>query len=215
MKKRILLILGILLCTTGCTSVNQDNINHIINSTIETPIKVDNIQRAGYKYYLPGGMRLLKEISSNELLAQNRDLYYLYVDYVSYFKKVKSSYTENKDAYFSKQIQNNDLFGYIEIKNTTKNKYFIEIMYNYAKIEVIVDKENINKSVAYSLSILSSIQYQDTVLKNLMGENVLDTNEVEHNIFETAKTESEYLQIVEEYGQYEEDTTVDPDFIRR
>ena len=47
-----------------------------------------------------------------------------------------------------------------------------------------------------------------------MGEDVLSTSEVEHNIFETAKTESDYLQIVEEYGVYEE-KEIDPDFIRR
>ena len=41
-------------------------------------------------------------------------------------------------------------------------------------------------------------------------------NEVEHNIFETADTESDYLQVLETYGQYEEkDESVDPDFIRR
>ena len=90
-------------------------------------------------------------------------------------------------------------------------------MYNYAKIEVIVDEEEANVAIAYATSILSSIQYQDTVLEGLMGDDALSANEVEHNIFESADTESEYLEIVEEYGTYEEesDSTVDPDFIRR
>ena len=66
------------------------------------------------------------------------------------------------------------------------------------------------------MSILSSINYQDTVLTSLMGEDILKSNEVQHNIFETAQTESGYLEIVEEYGQYEEkEEIVDPDFIRR
>ena len=66
------------------------------------------------------------------------------------------------------------------------------------------------------MSVLSSIKYQDMVLASLMDEDVLTSNETLHNIFETAQTESGYLEIVEEYGQYEEDNeTVDPDFIRR
>ena len=63
--------------------------------------------------------------------------------------------------------------------------------------------------------LLSSIYYQDEVLTSLMGDDVLQANEVEHNIFESADTESGYLQIVEQYGQYEEkDEVMDPDFIR-
>ena len=118
---------------------------------------------------------------------------------------------------YSKSLKNGDSFGYIEIKNTSNDKYFIEIMYNYAKIEVIVDEKEANVAIAYATSILSSIQYQDTVLEGLMGDDALSANEVEHNIFESADTESEYLEIVEEYGTYEEESnsTVDPDFIRR
>ena len=122
----------------------------------------------------------------------------------------------NTDAVYSEKIQKDENFGYIEIKNTSNDKYFIEIMYNYAKIEVIVDKKETENAIAYAMSILSSIEYQDTVLEGLMDEDALSTNEVEHNIFESAETESEYLEIVEEYGTYEEeDNTVDPDFIQR
>ena len=90
-------------------------------------------------------------------------------------------------------------------------------MYNYAKIEVIVDKEeDTNKAITYAMSILNSISYQKQALDSLMSEDILKTNEVEHNIFESAETESGYLKIVEEYGQYDETKeNVDPDFIRK
>ena len=162
-------------------------------------------------------MRLIEYEGSNEIISHNNDTYYLYVDYVSYYNKVVEEYEEKTDVVYSKALKNGDSFGYIEIKNTSNDKYFIEIMYNYAKIEVIVDEKEANVAIAYATSILSSIQYQDTVLEGLMGDDALSANEVEHNIFESADTESEYLEIVEEYGTYEEesDSTVDPDFIRR
>lgn len=36
-------------------------------------------------------------------------------------------------------------FGYVEVNLLKNDKYLVEIMYNYAKIEVIVDKSNLNE----------------------------------------------------------------------
>ena len=91
-------------------------------------------------------------------------------------------------------------------------KYFIEIMYNYAKIEVIVEYRDINVTVANSLSVLSSISFNDSVLKTLLDEETSQFKEFEFNIFETSSTESEYLQAVE--GDiYEEEEIHDSDLI--
>ena len=216
MKKKLVGLLLIIFFSCGCTSIESQSYEDIIDSALRNTIRTTNITRAGYKYYLPQGMRLIEYEGSNEIISHNNDTYYLYVDYVSYYNKVVEEYEEKTDVVYSKALKNGDSFGYIEIKNTSNDKYFIEIMYNYAKIEVIVEKESANEAVAYAMSILTSINYQDTVLIGLMGDDVLTSNEVEHNIFETAQTESGYLEIVEEYGQYEEDSeTVDPDFIHR
>ena len=216
MKKKLVGLLLIIFFSCGCTSIESQSYEDIIDSTLSNTIRTTNITRAGYKYYLPQGMRLIEYEGSNEIISHNNDTYYLYVDYVSYYNKVVEEYEEKTDVVYSKALKNGDSFGYIEIKNTSNDKYFIEIMYNYAKIEVIVEKESANEAVAYAMSILTSINYQDTVLTGLMGDDVLTSNEVEHNIFETAQTESGYLEIVEEYGQYEEDSeTIDPDFIHR
>ena len=216
MKKKIISIFIIILLTTGCTTIESNSYDEILTNTTNTLVNTTNINRVGYKYYLPKGMRLLSYEGSNEIISHGENIYYLYVDYVSYYNKIPSSYTESKTAVYSKNILKDKKFGYIEIKNTENDKYFIEIMYNYAKIEVIVDKEATKETIAYAMSILSSITYQETVLTSLMGEDVLKTNEVEHNIFAPADTESEYLEIVEEYGTYEDDSDkVDPDFIRR
>ncbi len=216
MKKKIISIFIIILLTTGCTTIESNSYDEILTNTTNNLVNTTNINRVGYKYYLPKGMRLLSYEGSNEIISHDKNIYYLYVDYVSYYNKIPSSYTESQTAVYSKNILKDKKFGYIEIKNTENDKYFIEIMYNYAKIEVIVDKEATKETIAYAMSILSSITYQDTVLTSLMGEDVLKTNEVEHNIFAPADTESEYLEIVEEYGTYEDDSDkVDPDFIRR
>ena len=216
MKKKIISIFIIILLTTGCTTIESNSYDEILTETTNALVNTTNINRVGYKYYLPKGMRLLSYEGSNEIISHDENIYYLYVDYVSYYNKIPSSYTESQTAVYSKNILKDKKFGYIEIKNTENDKYFIEIMYNYAKIEVIVDKESTKETFAYAMSILSSITYQDTVLTSLMGEDVLKTNEVEHNIFAPADTESEYLEIVEEYGTYEDDSDkVDPDFIRR
>ena len=216
MKKKIISIFIIILLTTGCTTIESNSYDEILTNTTNNLVNTTNINRVGYKYYLPKGMRLLSYEGSNEIISHDENIYYLYVDYVSYYNKIPSSYTESQNAVYSKNILKDKKFGYIEIKNTENDKYFIEIMYNYAKIEVIVDKEATKETIAYAMSILSSITYQGTVLTSLMGEDVLKTNEVEHNIFAPADTESEYLEIVEEYGTYEDDSDkVDPDFIRR
>ena len=216
MKKKIGCVLLLLFMCSGCTVIQSSSYEEILQEAVNKNTVTTNVARVGYKYYLPKGMRLLEHEESNELLAHNEDVYYLYVDYISYYNKIKEDYEEKEDVVYSQKIAHGDNFGYLEIKNTLNDKYFIEIMYNYAKIEVIVEKEDAKESIAYAMSILSSIKYQDTVLASLMDEDVLTSNETLHNIFETAQTESGYLEIVEEYGQYEEDNeTVDPDFIRR
>lgn len=214
MKKYLLLFLS-LISLTGCTNIKNADYNTIINTSLQSTISPQNEYRAGYTYYLPKGLRIIKNEGNNEIFAHENNLYYLYVDKVSYYNKVTADYVEKTDVEFSKKLQTENQFGYVEIKKTAKEQYFIEIMYNYAKIEVIVPKEQINNALSYSLGILSSIKYQDTVLQSIMEENVLNSSEVEYNIFETAKTESGYLQIAEEYGQYQEEENVDPDFIRR
>ena len=216
MKKKIGCVLLLLFMCSGCTVIQSSSYEEILQEAVNKNTVTTNVSRVGYKYYLAKGMRLLEHEESNELLAHNEEIYYLYVDYISYYNKIKEDYEEKEDVVYSQKIAHGDNFGYLEIKNTLNDKYFIEIMYNYAKIEVIVEKEDAKESIAYAMSILSSIKYQDTVLASLMDEDVLTSNETLHNIFETAQTESGYLEIVEEYGQYEEDNeTVDPDFIRR
>ncbi len=214
MKKIFLFLLLLLAC--GCANISSLSYDQIISDAINSSYQISNENRKGYLFYLPKGVRIIKSTGTNEVFSKDNDYYYLYIDLVSYYNKVVEDYVEKDDVVFSRSIRNGDKFGYVEIKKMANEKYFIEIMYNYAKIEVIVSDDSLKEAIAYSMSILSSVKYQDTVLKSLMEESSLKSSEVEYNIFETADTESSYLQIAEEYGQYEEETEkVDPDFIRR
>lgn len=201
MKKKLVGLLLIIFFSCGCTSIESQSYEDIIDSALRNTIRTTNITRAGYKYYLPQGMRLIEYEGSNEIISHNNDTYYLYVDYVSYYNKVVEEYEEKTDVVYSKALKNGDSFGYIEIKNTSNDKYFIEIMYNYAKIEVIVDKKDIKLSMISAISILRSIEYNDSIIANLLEDNVLNFAEEEMDIFNTG-------------GENNESVLVDPDDYR-
>jgi len=211
MKKIVLLLLIFFL--TGCVNINKLNTDKLVDTVVNSEISLTNQYRTGYKYYLPRGYGIVDDKEYNEHITDGINDYYLYIDIVSYYNKVKNDFEINKNAYYSKKIRYKDCFGYLEIK-TYNEKYLVEIMYNYAKIEVMVDERDLNETIFNALIILSSIQYNDEIINNMMGEDVLNFNEVEVNIFETKKTESNYLQWKEEYGEYEEPEDIpDTDFI--
>ena len=205
MKKYILVITFLLLC--GCTNINNASVQDITKEVLGSKINSYNEYRTGYKYYLPQGLNVNSSKKYNEILNDDKYKYYLYVDLVSYLKKTELSYKVNENAYLSMTLDDK---GYLEI-NEKNDKYLIEIMYNYAKIEVIVDKSDLEVAFANSMIILSSVKYNNDILTNLVGENVLTSKEIEFNIFETKKTESNFLE-VEANNDYKEETN-DPDLI--
>jgi hypothetical protein len=215
MKKIILLILLATLIT-GCVNIENSSYEEIINNAIENEnINLQNQSYNGYNYYLPLGLSI-EEYNDNNVVFKNDKYYlYMYIDLISYFNKVEEYYTKNSESYYSEAILNNDKFGYLEINLRSNKKYLVEIMYNYAKIEVIVDECDIKEVVSYAMSILSSITYNDTIIENMIGEDILNYNEVEFNIFETAKNESnliEYNDATEDEDE-DDDTLPDTDLI--
>ena len=210
--KKIILAFLVLFFACGCTNVATMNLEEIINTGINRKISMYNEYRVGYKYYLPKGIRNIDYTDYNEKLTDSKYIYHLYIDAVSYVNKVLEKYEENPDCYYSQAINNKDKFGYIEIKNIEEDKYLIEIMYNYAKIEVIVREVDINFTVLNSLNILSSITYNDKILDNLMGENVLQYKETEFNIFEP-KDDSNYLYYKEKDEEQNNEEVHDSDLI--
>ena len=209
--KKILIIIC-LLFITGCSDVRKLSYDDIINN-IATRANKDNVYRTGYSYYLPRGMRVSDSTLYNESITDARYKYYLYVDIVSYYKKVTKDYTINSNALVSKKLEYDGKFGYVEVNLLKNDKYLVEIMYNYAKIEVIVDKSNLNEAMLSIINILKSVEYNDSIIANLMGDDILNFSEEEFNIFNTKGSESNYLTVDKDASKEEDTKIPDPDLI--
>ena len=209
--KKIILIIIILVLTAGCTNINKLSYDDIVNN-ITTMSTKDNIYRTGYSYYLPRGMKVADSTLYNEVIEDANSKYYLYVDVVSFYKKITKEYEINNNAIYSSKINYNDKFGYVEVNLLKNDKYLVEIMYNYAKIEVIVDKSKCKEAMLSIINILKSVEYNDSIIANLMGDDILNFNEEEFNIFNTKGSESNYLTVDNDYKD-EEDKIFDQDLI--
>ena len=209
--KKIIIMIGLLVLLTGCTNINKLSYEEIMNN-ISVNSSKRNIYRTGYSYYLPRGMQVADSTLYNEIIEDANNRYYLYVDVVSYDKKIEKEYQVNSNAIYSSKISFEDKFGFVEINLLKNDKYLVEIMYNYAKIEVIVDKSKCKEAMLSIINILKSVEYNDSIIANLMGDDILNFNEEEFNIFNTKGSESNYITVDDNYKE-EEEKIFDPDLI--
>ena len=210
--KKVFLLSAILLLLTSCTNVKETNLNNIINEAFTTHVATLNTTRKGYRYYLPKGLVLRNSDNYNEVFTSDKYIYYLYVDIVSYHNKTDFNYEKNTNAYYSKSLNINNKLGYIEINNYKNNQYLIEIMYNYAKIEVVGYVDDINTIVAYSLAILNSITYNDNIINNYLSSEEFKGEEEKFDIFEIVGSDN-YLQFTEDENP--DDSRKDPDYVNQ
>ena len=196
------MLLSIILFT-GCTVVRIDttNIDNIISVVLSKKNTLYNRVGKGYKYYVPRGVTYIDTNELNDKLYSNRNYYYLYIDAVSYYHKVKVNYKENPDAYYSKKIKANGKEGYLEIQKQKNGKYVIEFVYNYAKIEAMVDEKSINEVVLNASYILSTVKFNNKVIKLMLNENYFTNKEEKYDIFADKNNNSSNSHLVE----YEED----------
>lgn len=214
MKKILILLLGLFLIT-GCTNINKSSLKTILNETANSKLKIYNAYKKGYKYYLPAGMRVVKSYDYNEFIKSKEDTFYMYIDLISYLDGNSLEYTEKGETYYFENLNVGDKKGYIVIKVTQDNKYLVEIAYNYAKIEVIVEERRIKTAVAEAMIILSSIEYNESFLKGLSEESLLSYKEETVDIFKKGETDdSNRLQYVEDYDGSSEYDVPDLDVIK-
>lgn len=212
--KKIMLLIGITFFLTGCVNIENSSFDQIINYALKNNVELKNTSSNGYSYYLPMGIKLVENELNNLVFETDKYRMYMYVDLISYNYKIKEIYKKNTSSYYSINIKNDDKFGYLEINLLDNQKYLVEIMYNYAKIEVIVEECDMKTIVSYAMSILSSITYNDTIIESMIGEDILNYNETEFNIFETANNESNLIEYDENLSENEvEDDVPDTDLI--
>ncbi len=209
--KKIFLLSIILVLLTGCTSIKNDDLTNIIDKAMTSNLITKNTNRVGYRYYLPKGLSIRYSDNYNEIFTNDRYTYYLYVDIVSYNSKIEYLYNINDSAYYSRTLENGDKKGYIEINNYKNNQYLIEIMYNYAKIEVIVYESDIKNSVLYAMSVLSSITYNNSVIESYLQIDNREEVEENFNIFEIVGSDN-YLEFATD--EVTNDEKNDPDYIK-
>ena len=116
--------------------------------------------------------------------------YYLYLDQVSYYYNNSIKFKEDKSKYYSRKLKNGDNVGYVEITDKGNNQYLVEFVYNYAKIEALVPKEDIEETVLNASYILSTIKYNDNIIKLSLDDDFLKTKEDKYDEFSSKKEEN-------------------------
>lgn len=202
--KKGLLILLILILLSGCTITRIDSYNYeqVMDKILSLDINVYNNVGKGYKYYAPKGVVRTDAKEYNDTLKRGNTIYYLYVDVVSYYYKAKIDYEENDNAYFSKKIKNKDKEGYIEIQEEN-DKLYVQMQYNYAKIETYVDESCLNEAISDISYILSSIDFNDSLLKKMYESGNFDSKEEVYKLFDNKEKEGNFLEYVKEYDKYD------------
>ena len=64
-------------------------------------------------------------------------------------------------------------------------------MYNYARIETLVDKEDINDAVMNASYILSTVKFNPNVIKLMLNEDYFTNKEENYDEFTSKKSEVE------------------------
>lgn len=197
MKKLILIVC--LLFVSGCSVVRIDttSIDNIVSVVLSKNNTLYNQIGKGYKYYVPNGVNYIDTNEHNDVLYSNGQYYYLYIDIISYYHNVTKDYEINNEAYYSNVININDKVGYLEINEQKNGQYFIEFMYNYAKIEALCDKDDINDIVLNSSYILSTVKFNNNIIRTMLDDDFL-VSEEKYDIFISKKDTNDFLILEEE-----------------
>lgn len=209
MRKFALILIISLIFITGCnmTKISDASVNDIIETVLYKENKLSNVSQDGYKFYLPKGLKLNNKSDYNVSFSDNNTKYYLYVDTIAYYYKADNTYEINDNHFYSKKL-NNGVPGYIDIDDQG-DKYFIVIMYNYAKIEAYVNKEDFNDSLVNMCYVLSTLKFNDGIIKDYIGESNNVYQEEEFDIFSSKQEEDSFLTTYDnEYGTYKGDETI-------
>lgn len=201
--KKILLPLLIMLILTGCSKIENNNNEYkeIVNTVLANNNHNVNTASIGYKYYIPIGVDLIYDNDFNKGFKIKDTKFVLYVDIVSYYYKNNLNYAKTeKGNYYYSDIKN----GYISI-DEIEDYYYLEIVYNYAKVESYVKKDNLNDTIVYSTIILNSITYNNSLISNFIERGISSGNEITYEIDKPDDSESKFSQYLQEYVQDEED----------
>ena len=209
MRKNSVLLLFFVFLISGCSVVKLENEKYFdnIDRLLSMKVNLNNVYFEGYKFYVPKGITFIDKDNYNALLLDKyQNKYYLFVDVISYYHKVKNDYKENNSSYYSKYLDYNRKNGFIQI-DEIEGKYFIQYVYNYVKMEAYVSKESLNDVIINMSSILRSFKFNNKILESLVGDNILDYKEEDYTLFKADSSKEAFLDVVEreETDRYKKD----------
>lgn len=187
--KKIILVLLMIILLTGCSVVRIDtnNIDNIVNVVLSKKNRLYNQVGQGYKYYLPSGVSYIDSDELNDILYCNGSYYYLYIDAINYYYQTKMEYDEDSTLYYSREIKTSDGFnhsGYLQIKEKD-GLYHVEFVYNYARIETVVNKDELNNVILNSAYILSTIKYNYSIVELMLNDEYFINKTGKYNTYNT------------------------------
>ncbi len=202
MKKYLIIVIALFILT-GCTDISNLDYDGVVNKALKEEAHKPNTFLEGYKLYLPGHMSMIGDLKGNDILYSYQDKYYLYVDLISYYNKKQNKYNVEGLSYeYSKDIESNGLNGYVTVRKS-KGGYLVEVMYNYAKIEVITN--NVKTAIVNSLLVLKNIEFNYKIIDSMIGSNALVYDSELFELLGPDSKDNNFLDYIKEYGEYNED----------
>ena len=204
MHKKILLICLIFLLV-GCKKMeSNENYIEFVNNCLNDKHMTNEVS-LGYQYYVPKGVRKVRDYDYNQVFLVDDFTMYLYVDIISYFYQEKqTSNREINGDYYYQPIEYQGKTGYLRIVQQDED-YFVTIEYHYSKIEVYTSKESLSKVITMASIILNSIDYNDTVIEKVLEGDLGQFSEFTYEVDKPDDASSNFSQFLEEYVQKEEE----------
>ena len=215
MKRLIVLLSIVVLLLSGCSIKRLDNtdLGKNIKILLSEKVELYNVFFDGYKYYVPKGVKTLNKDEYNAVfLDRNSNRYYLYIDVISYYHKTENTYMIDDGIHYSNKLDYNKKSGYINIEKVN-DMYYIQFLFNYAKMEAYVAEDDLASVVNNMCYILRSVKFNDSVLESLIGDNVLSYQEDNFTLFETESSQDDLLEVVGDSDNNDKNTFEDDDMI--
>lgn len=206
MYKKIMIAILCLALLSGCKQISSDDdYVSLVYNCFSTDAMTNNVS-LGYKYYIPKGVRQLKDFNYNQSFLIEDNYLYLYVDIISYFYQKKLNVAKHNNVYYYHPFEFDNKVGYILILNNDNlQEYYLSIVYNYSKIEGYVKKDKLNKVITLSSIILNSIEYNHVVIEKILDGDFGQFSEFTYEVDKPEGSSSNFSQYLEENVQKDED----------
>lgn len=199
MQKKLLLVIVLIVLLTGCVRIDEvrDDYASLVVSALNNR-SVTNDVALGYKYYLPRGVKLIKNYDYNQKFMIDDTYLYMFVDINSYYYKAELKDIDSSNCFYYQKISYDGKNGYLSIIKED-SKYFTVIVYNYAKMEFYSDYDDLNKLITLSSIILNSVDYNDVVIEKILDESLGSFSEITYELEKPEDASSNFSQYLEEF----------------